>query len=223
MTPTLLILRPEPGAAATAARAAQLGLAAVVAPLFKAGPVGWAPPDPAAFDAVMLTSANAVRHAGTALASYLLLPTYAVGAGTAEAAKRAGFTVAATGDADAAMLLERIAADGVRRPLHLAGREHRAVRHPLVATTVAIVYAAEPVAQLSLVPGAHHVALLHSPRAGALYRSLVAAAGLAPAGLAIAAISPAALAAAGDGWARSAVALNPTDDALLAAAARLCD
>ena len=38
-----------------------------------------------------------------------------------------------------------------------------------------------------------------------------------------AAISAAALAAAGTGWAGAAVAEVPTDEALLAAAARLCD
>lgn len=223
MTPTLLILRPQPGAAATAARAVELGVAAVVAPLFEVRPVGWVPPDPAGFDAVMFTSANAVRHAGPGLASYLALPAYAVGAATGEAAERAGFTIAATGDTDAAALLARIAADGVGRLLHLAGREHRAGHDRRVATTVTIVYAAQPIARLPLIPGADDVALLHSPRAGGIYRSLIEAAGLSPAGLTIAAISPATLAAAGGGWARSVVAAVPSDDALLAAAARLCD
>jgi uroporphyrinogen-III synthase len=54
-----------------------------------------------------------------------------------------------------------------------------------------------------------------------LFARLIDAAGLSRA--AIAAISPATAAAAGTGWGRIAVAAVPTDDALLAAAARLCE
>ena len=59
----MLILRPQPGADETAARARTLGLEPVVAPLFTIRPLAWEPPDPAEFDAVLLTSANAARHA----------------------------------------------------------------------------------------------------------------------------------------------------------------
>ncbi|HWL48068.1 MAG TPA: uroporphyrinogen III synthase HEM4, partial [Sphingomonadaceae bacterium] len=63
----LLILRPEPGASATACRAAQRGHDTVVAPLFTIAPLGWDPPAPDGFDALMLTSAHAARLAGPAL------------------------------------------------------------------------------------------------------------------------------------------------------------
>ena len=57
----LLVLRPEPGASATAGRARTLGLDPVLMPLFEIEPIAWTAPDPAGFDALLLTSANAVR------------------------------------------------------------------------------------------------------------------------------------------------------------------
>lgn len=223
----LLVLRPQPGAAATIARAAALGLEAIAAPLFTLAPLAWAPPDPAAHDALMLTSANAVRHGGPAIAAYRALPVYAVGAATGAAATTAGFGDVRIGDGDAAALLARMAAEGVRRPLHLAGREHRDIAHPALTITRSIVYAADPVGALpvaareALDRGA--VALLHSPRAAALFARLLGDAGLSRAHVAAAAISAATGRAAGEGWRALLVAERPDDDALLAIAASLCD
>ena len=221
----LLVLRPEPGAAATISRAAALGLATVAAPLFTVAPVAWEPPDPAAHDALMLTSANALRHGGEALARYHGLPAYAVGAATGAAAAAAGFTDVRIGEGDAAALLARMAAEGIRRPLHLAGREHRAVAGGGLTLTRRIVYAADPVAGL---PAAAHdaipggaVALVHSPRAAALFARLVEAPMRAR--VALAAISAAAAAEAGEGWREIGIAPQPDDAALLAVAARLCE
>ena len=64
MTRPIAVLRPEPGNAATADRIAALGLAAIRLPLFEVRALDWAPPDPAGFDALLLTSANAPRLAG---------------------------------------------------------------------------------------------------------------------------------------------------------------
>ena len=86
MTAAVLILRPEPGASATAARARTLRLEPVVAPLFVVRPLAWEPPDPAGLDAVMLTSGNAPRLAGDGMTPFLRLPCYAVGEATADAA-----------------------------------------------------------------------------------------------------------------------------------------
>jgi len=83
----LLVLRPEPGAAATLARAVAAGWQAIAAPIFNIVPLPWAAPDPADHDALMLTSANAVRQAGDALRLYRHLPVYAVGEATAVAAQ----------------------------------------------------------------------------------------------------------------------------------------
>lgn len=220
----LLVLRPEPGAAATVARALAAGFQPIAAPLFTVAPIAWTPPPPEAHDALMLTSANAVRHAGPALAGYRALPVYAVGGATALAAMQAGFADVRTGERDAASLVAQIAADGRTRPLHLAGRESRQVDIAEVPITRRIVYAAEPVgalppaAQAALANGA--VALLHSPRAASVLGELLRKAGLEPSGVSIAAISAAA--AAGP-WREAAIAATPDDSALLAAARRLCE
>lgn len=221
MTATLLILRPQPGAGATAARAAALGFGSAVAPLFVAEPIAWPAPDPARFDAVMMTSANAARLGGDALAAYRALPLYAVGAATAAAARDAGFGDIRTGDRDAAALVEEARRDGITRLLHLAGADHIALDAPSVIRI--IVYAAierpDPLAGVTI--DDDMIALLHSPRAAARLAALLPR--TTRARLRIAAISPAAARAAGDGWRAVEIADVPTDPALLAAAARLCD
>lgn len=227
MTRTLLILRPQPGAAATAARAAEAGFAPLVAPLFVVRPCAWTAPDPTGFDALIVTSANAIRHGGLALAGLTGLPVHAVGEATAAAARAAGFAAVRAGAGDAAAVADAAKAEGVRRALHLAGREHRPLAGAGFAVETLIVYAAEAVGVLppttlaALRGGA--VALVHSPRAAGRFRVLAGEAGIDPATVRLAAISPAALAAAGAGWAAATAAALPTDDALLAAAARLCD
>ena len=89
----LLVLRPEPGASATVKRARELGLEPVAAPLFEIEPLPWEAPEPGGFDALLLTSANAVRHGGSKLAKLRGLRVYAVGDATAEAARESGFDI----------------------------------------------------------------------------------------------------------------------------------
>jgi uroporphyrinogen-III synthase len=220
---TLLVLRAEPANADTAARAAAAGFAVVTAPIFTLAPIAWVPPDPAGHDAVMLTSANAARFAGPGLARFTHLPTYVVGAATAAAATGVGCGDVRVGSGDAVALVERIAADAIARPLHLCGREHRALPDPPMPITRRIVYAADPVAQLP--PAAHHalaegaIALVHSQRAAVMFAALLAGAEVDRGAVRIAAIST----AAADDWPGAVIAEKPTDDALLAAAARLCD
>ena len=78
---------------------------------------------PNEYDALLLTSANALRHGGTGLEQLQSLPAYAVGNATAAAAREAGFEIAGEGDGGV---------EGLRsippevRLLHLCG-EHRAV------------------------------------------------------------------------------------------------
>ena len=93
----VLALRPQPGASATVTRAEAMGLDVAAAPLFEVEAVEWEAPDPAGFDGLLLTSANAVRHGGGQLESLRGLPVYAVGETTAETARGAGFNVAAAG------------------------------------------------------------------------------------------------------------------------------
>jgi uroporphyrinogen-III synthase len=216
----LLILRPQPGADATAARARALGLEPVVAPLFTIRPLPWEPPDPAGFDAVLLTSANAVREAGPALSHFTGLPCWAVGEATAAAAGEAGFADVRTGSDDGTALVQAAAESGISRVLHLRGREHVALAWPSLEVESRAVYAAE--AATALPEPAHRlrtpVALIHSPRAGARFAALAGE----KEGITIAAISPAAAAAAGCGWAEVAVAPQPRDEALLELAVKLC-
>ncbi|WP_420136840.1 uroporphyrinogen-III synthase [Sphingomonas sp.] len=219
----VLVLRPEPGASITLARAAEAGLDAIAAPIFAVAPISWEAPDPAAHDALMITSANTIRHAGPALRRYRPLPVYAVGRATAAAVQAAGFVDVRTGAGDVAALVRQMAQDGISRPLHLSGEQIRMpadLAFPLVRR---IVYAAEPVARLpAAVTDAlarDAVALLHSPRAAQTFSSLLTEAGIAPQGVRIAAISEA---AAIGRWAEIAIAPTPDDAALLAAALSLC-
>jgi uroporphyrinogen-III synthase len=220
----LLMLRPQPGAAATLARATAAGFQTIAAPLFTIVPVAWDAPDAAQHDALMLTSANAVREAGGALISYRPLPVYAVGEATAHAAIEAGFADVHAGSHDAAALVAAMAKDGITRPLHLAGREHRALAEAPFPIVRRIVYAADPVAALPAAAKAalarDAVVLLHSPRAANVFAALLGEAGIDPATVSIAAISQA---AAQGQWREIAIAEAPHDGALLAAAARLCE
>lgn len=220
MSRPLLVLRPEPGASATVTAARAMGLEAIAASLFAVRSIDWALPEVLP-EAVLLTSANAIRHGGTNLTALTSLPAYAVGAATAEAARGAGFARIVTGDNDAEATLALARRDGVRSLLHLAGAAHRDVVPDDIRVDRRIVYAADAVPALpdaarAVLPGA--IALLHSPRAARLFAGFVD-----PAGIAIAAISPAALAAAGPGWRIAEAAAQPTDASLLAVAAKLCN
>ena len=119
----LLILRPEPGNDATAERARALGLAPLQCPLFALQPLAWDAPDPARYDALLLTSANALRQGGEGLGAVRALDVYAVGAATAAAAREGGLRVSrpARRGRGAARPLP-----GELRLLHLAGPTDRA-------------------------------------------------------------------------------------------------
>lgn len=216
----LLILRPEPGASATARRARHLGLCPVIAPLFTVQALPWTPPDASTFDGLLFTSANAARHAGAELARYRHLPAYAVGDATAAAARDAGFADVATGTQDAGQLLAGV--DPTSRILHLCG-EHRHVLearvHQLPVYTAQAVGALNDPARKAVATGA--VALLHSPRAASLLTALVGSAYRHA--VDIVAISTNAAGAAGLGWRSIAAAPDPTDAAMLAIARILCE
>ncbi|HYD37913.1 MAG TPA: uroporphyrinogen-III synthase [Allosphingosinicella sp.] len=210
----LLILRPEPGASETAARALDMGLEPVVAPLFEIRGLDPGAVDPDGFDSVLLTSANGARHAPAGLAR---LTCFAVGEATATAARERGFAEVRTGPSDGAAAAAAMAAAGARRALHPCGRDHVAVAAPGVAIEPLVVYAAVPLDHGPFAGPA--VAMIHSPRAGRRFADLAAD----RASIAVAAISAAAAAAAGEGWAARAVAAAPRDDALLELAAKLCN
>ena len=213
----LLVLRPQPGADATVAKARKLGLEATAVPLFEVEPVAWDPPEASPFDGLLLTSANAVRTSGDGLHALRGLKVYAVGEATADAAREAGFDIAATGDAGVERLLGSIEPD--LKLLHLCGEDRREPEDAKQTITTIAVYRATPVKVPDLSGAKGSVALIHSPRAGRRFAELVSD----RSGICIAAISEAAAEAAGDGWRAVETAEQPTDDALLALAARLCD
>jgi uroporphyrinogen-III synthase len=222
MSRPIAVLRPEPGNRVTAAAIEARGRTAIRMPLFEVRPLAWQPPDPVRFDALLLTSANAVRHGGSGLARMLDLPVYAVGEATADAARRRGFDVTFVGSDGAAQLLTVAEARGVGRALHLAGRDRTVAAGGIVAEIIAV-YASEPsaVSRIERLQGA--VAMVQSTRAGARLAQLVDDAGLARGGIALAVVSDTAAAAAGDGWKRVLVAPGPAAEAILAAAITLAD
>ena len=213
----LLVLRPEPGASATVDRARAAGLDATSVPLFEIEPVEWDAPEAGSFDGLLLTSANAIRVGGERLKELRGLKTYAVGAATAEEAREAGFDIAATGDSGVDRLLGSIDAD--LKLLHLCGADRREPLEARQKITPVAVYRAAPVQSPDLSKASGSVALIHSPRAARRFAELISD----RSSITIAAISPAAAAAVGDGWKSVDVADQPSDEALLALAARLCN
>ena len=218
----LAILRPEPGGSLSAARAEAMGFETILRrPLFKVRPCEWTPPDPERFDAILMTSANAARHAGEGLDALKTLPVHAVGDATAAAARAAGLMVDRVGEGNVADLLARLPSE--LRLLHLTGRTRRIPADPAQTIVPVIVYASVPRERADVVDLAGCVACVHSPAAGERLGQLVDRAGIDRSTVQIAAISEAAADACGEGWARLANAATPDDPTLLSLAKRLCD
>lgn len=217
MTRPIAILRPEPGGAATAERVRAAGLDPLIMPLFAVVPLDWTPPDPASFDALLLTSANAARHAGSGLAALARLPVLAVGPETARAAERAGLRVIQSGHHGIDALLAR--QPWSQRLLWLAGRDRIAIEHPAIRTVIPV-YASDAVAltgeQAQSLSGT--VALAHSARAMRQLAAQLDAHDVPRASIRIAAISARAADADERGWGRVAIAPSPDDAALIAVA-----
>lgn len=213
----MLVLRPEPGASLTAKRAHERGLEAITIPLFEIDPIAWHAPEPSAFDGLLLTSAQAIRCGGEQLNQLRGLKAYAVGEATADAAREAGFDIAARGEAGIERLLGSIEAN--LRLLHLCGEDRKLLGRTRQAITEVVVYRSKVVDTPDLRGISGTVVLIHSPRAGRRFAELVQD----RASISLVAISAAAAEAAGDGWESSQSAENPSDDALLALAARLCN
>lgn len=213
----VLILRPEPGASATLERARAHGLEAVAVPLFEIEPLPWEAPDPASFDGLLLTSANAVRHAGNQLQQLRGLEVYAVGRATADAGREAGFGIAAVGDSGVKRLLSSIEND--LRLLHLCGEDRKQTPGARQEIAAIPVYRAKPCNAAGIPTSGPAIALVHSPRAAERFAELATDRNETK----IVAISEAAAKAAGAGWAGVAVAVMPDDEAMLALAAQLCN
>ena len=210
----LLLLRPEPGLSASAERAGRMGLQVICCPLFRVAPIEWEAPQADNYDALLLTSANAVRHAGAGLERFKHLPVHAVGSSTAEAAGNAGLKVETIGNSNAEALLATLPA--MLRLLHLCGEDHRSLDDARVDRRVA--YRATALPDPGLPPLEGLVIGIHSPRAGARLAELARDRSNAR----VAAISVSAALACGDGWERVEASAEPSDNSLLALAAMLC-
>jgi uroporphyrinogen-III synthase len=235
----LLVTRPQPHAAGTAAALTALGHEPVLSPMLTVAPcadvhIGH---DDAA--ALALTSRTAVEataalaRARPDLAALFAIPVFTVGAATAEAARAAGFEQVLSADgavADLGRLIRQYVRPGDGAILHLGG----AVRAGDLAGDLAmagysvstiVVYEAVPAQRLSpaaaaaLAAGRLDAALVYSERTAAALVAAAAADGLAAAlarlpclGLSEAVLAP--LAAAGVRDLRPAA--RPNENALFA-------
>lgn len=224
MTP-VIVIRPQPGCDASVAAARALGLDAHGFPLFEVRAVAWDPPPADHFDAVLLGSANAPRHAGPALAAYAGKPAYAVGATTAEAARDAGLDVVATGMGGLKAVLASVHPEH-RRLLRLSGRERVTLTPPRgVSIQERVVYASEPLPlppELKALLRQPALVLLHSAEAAHHFAAQCDEQGIARTGVALAALGPRVARAAGNGWTALRCAQEPSDAALLALAREMC-
>ena len=227
MTGQVLVLRPEPGASATADLARNLGLVPILAPMARVVPEPWSVPDAAGFDAVLLGSANALRHAGPQLAALRALPALVVGEATAAAAQAAGFVVERTGKGSLQTVLDDLAsAPGPRRLLRLAGAEQVELVLPLGVTMVTrIVYRVDYQGlpeQAVRALGERAVVLLHSGAAARHFAAECDRLRVDRGNIGVAALAPRIAEAAGPGWRHVGIAPRPDDTALLELARDMC-
>jgi uroporphyrinogen-III synthase len=126
----LIITRPEPAASRTAERLRALGHQVTVSPVLKIVDTGAKMPD-SAFDAMIITSANALRimTARGIDQNLLNLPVFTVGDATAQKAEQLGFTnvVSASGNAEklARTIIDRVLSkpNGSKTLLYACGIE----------------------------------------------------------------------------------------------------
>jgi uroporphyrinogen-III synthase len=197
-----------------------MGLDAVLVPLFAIEPIDWPVPDPADYDAILLTSANSIRHCGRGIDRLRGLPVHCVGEATALAANLAGLGVASVGKGGVDDLLAMIPAG--TRLLHLCGEDRRPPAVEGQKVSCVPVYRAVATDRPSELDGLRgNVAAVHSPRAAQRLAELVGPD--AQATIRVAAISDAAAKAARSGWHSVDSAAEPNDSALLALCARLCE
>ena len=220
----LLALRPQPGLAATLERASAAGLAITGCALSEIRPVAWDCPDPAAYDGLLIGSANAILQGGESLARLAGKPVFAVGEATAEAARAAGFTVALTGSGGLQGVLDAI--PGPCHLLRIAGEEHVPLSPPAGVsfdTVIAYRSAALPLDPAApLLASGEALVLLHSAATAQHFAAECDRLGLARERIALAALGPRIAAAAGEGWAAVHTAARPDEAALLALASELC-
>ncbi len=219
----LIVIRPQPGNAATLKAARHRGLDARGYPLFDITPVSWEAPT-AHFPAILAGSANVFRHGGVQLDELRRLPVIAVGATTAEAARDAGFAVTRVGEGGLQPLVETLPPGAY---LRLAGRDHVNLTPPAgvrIATHVVYSARAHPFPPaLSTLLTQPAVVLLHSGEAARHFRAECERIEVSMGNIYLACLAPRIAEHAGAGWAGVCVSASRTDTDLLALAATMCD
>lgn len=191
--------RPEPDAARTAAALRDAGHEVLVAPILRIELVA-TDLDPGPWDAVLITSANAVRAAAAHPRGRELgnCPVLAVGRRSADAARQAGFVDVASANGDAAALarlaVARFAGTGARL-LYLAGEERTGdlagdLGRCGLDVSVAVIYRAvdqvlPPDVRAALAAGMVDGVLHYSPRSAAAFLDGARHVGLLPTVLAV--------------------------------------
>jgi uroporphyrinogen-III synthase len=221
----LIIVRPEPGASATLLTARSIGLDAQAHPIFAVRPIPWIPVPRERVDAIVLGSANAIRHGGAALDDLRRLPAYCVGQTTANAAQAAGFPIARIGTGGLQNVLNALAPEH-RRLLRLAGVSRVPLTVPDgVTMDTREVYASVPMPmgkRLDQALDQSAVVMLHSGDAAEHFAAICHESGIDRSRISLALIGPRLLQHAKDGWAGVQVAELASDAALLALAKQMC-
>ncbi len=217
----VLVVRPEPGLSATVAAANAMGLNAIGYPLFEIEPLSWECPDPSGIDALLIGSANAIRHGfpvgGAALARLGSKPVYAVGQSTAQIARDAGFEVAVAGTGGLQNVLDSVPPQ--TRLLRVAGADHVPLNVPAsVSMETVIAYKSVPrelPEPLRPLQDFGLIVLLHSAAAAHQFVRESRQLALDRGRITLIAIGPRVAEAAGAGWRAIHVSPQPNDDALL--------
>jgi uroporphyrinogen-III synthase len=228
----VLVTRPQPGATATARRIAAGGHDPVVLPLSEIRALSPVLPPAITVDLVAATSANALRHLRPAPPALLGKPCYTVGARTADAARRAGFADVRAAGGNGAALAAMIAATGPRgaKILYICGRVRRPEFEDALAQAGMKVHPAEvydtrfpeparAAMSLQAVGRPIEAVLLYSPESARAMAAIITMDQPpdALAGASFLCLSAQVAAALGTvGRARTYVAMEPTEGALLA-------
>jgi uroporphyrinogen-III synthase len=224
VTPPIIAIRPEPGCSATVEAGRAAGLAVEGHPLFEVRPLAWDAPAVEAIDALLLGSANALRHGGAALDAFRGKPVHAVGEATAAAAEAAGSTVASVGGGDLQSLVYALGAP--LRLLRVTGAEHVPLAVPTgIEVETRVAYESVPLAlPESLAERLRDggLVLLHSAAAARHFAAECDRREVPRSAIALGALAPRIADAAGEGWREVRSAAEPREAALLALARDMC-
>ena len=226
MNRPLALLRPEPGWSASAATARAMGIEVLGHPLFRSEPLDWHLPT-VHFDALLVGSAAVFAQGGPQLEQLRDFPVHAVGECTAMAARKSGFVVAQTGVGGLQSLLDSAAGKPLRF-LRLGGEERVRLQPRAGQSLIEVaVYRLRPLALERALTDAlttrNPIVALHSAAAARQFAAEVDHLGIARGRLVLLALAPRIAKEAGLGWAALHIAEAPSDAALLAKAAALCE